>query len=63
MHKQIADIQSKLEAKQITYYEILRNNESPGKIKQLYTEMADLTELLNILETHVKVFNWTYSLN
>ena len=63
MHKQIADIQSKLEAKQVIYFEVLRNHESPEKIKQLRTEMIDLIDLLKILETHVKVFNWTYCLN
>ncbi len=63
MHEQIADIQLKLEAKQVIYYEVLRNNESPEKIKQLRTEMTDLIVLLKILETHVKVFNWTYCLN
>lgn len=63
MHEQIADIQLKLEAKQVIYYEVLRNNESPERIKQLRTEMTDLIVLLKILETHVKVFNWTYCLN
>jgi len=63
LHKQITDIQSKLEAKQVLYYEVLRINKSPEKIKLLRSEMIDLINLLKILEAHVTIFSWTYSLN